>query len=192
MLRAHFLSLNPEHKKTRQCASLRGRPGLLLLILAQALEDLVAILLNGSPLHPASPSTFGCLAAAIDPESVGNPFGPFETLSILTPAAATARTYTRTRFMCMFMLILPIEGEWCFDVGLQAQIVRQHDGITAMTQYRICHPRRHNHSEACRFTLSRPTLLVKQLAARLPYTGFTGMRRTVFRRSGATRRGSER
>lgn len=92
----------------------------------------------------------------------------------------------------MFMLVLWLEGEWGFDVELRAQIVRQRDGITTMTQYRICHPRRHNHSEACRFTLGRPTLLVKQLVARLPYAGFTGMRRTVFRRSGATRRGSER
>ena len=123
--------------------------------------------------HPPSASTFGSLAAAlmagmtepaslassiaIDPESVRNPFGPFETLSILTPAAATARTYTRTRFMCMFMLVLPIDGEWGFDVELRAQIVRQHDGITAMTQYRICHPRQHRHSKACRFTLGRPS-----------------------------------
>ncbi len=66
--------------------------------------------------------------------------------------------------MCMFMLILPIEGEWGFDVGLRAQIVRQHDGITATTQYRICHPRRHSHSEACRFTLGRPFLLVRYAA----------------------------
>ncbi len=66
--------------------------------------------------------------------------------------------------MCMFMPILPIEGEWGFDAELRAQITRQHNRVAAMTQYRICRPRRHNHSKACRFTLGRPFLLVRYAA----------------------------